>query len=57
MLIIFQNIVARDLPGGKRILMIKIRAQHINLSKAIKNIKTFTLYLSGLTQSYMLGSY
>ena len=28
--------VARDVPGGKRILIIKINAQHNALSKAIK---------------------
>ena len=33
-------IVARDLPGGKRILIIKMRAQHITFSKAIKAITT-----------------
>ena len=32
------NIVARDLPGGKRILIIKMRAQHITFGKAIKAI-------------------
>ena len=32
------HIVARDLPGGKRILIIKMRAQHITFSKAIKAI-------------------
>ena len=30
------NTVARDVPGGKRILIIKINAQHSALSKAIK---------------------
>ena len=30
------NTVARDVPGGKRILIIKINAQHNALSKAIK---------------------
>ena len=30
------NIVTRDLPGGKRILIINIRAQHIIFTKAIK---------------------
>ena len=30
------NSVARDVPGGKRILIIKINAQHNALSKAIK---------------------
>ena len=30
--------VARDLLGGKRILIIKMRAQHITFSKAIKAI-------------------
>ena len=29
------NAVARDVPGGKRILIIKINAQHNALSKAI----------------------
>ena len=29
------NSVARDVPGGKRILIIKINAQHNALSKAI----------------------
>ena len=28
--------VARDMPGGKRILIMKINAQHNALSKAIK---------------------
>ncbi len=28
-------IVARDLPGGKRILMINMRAQHTTFNKAI----------------------
>ena len=32
----FFNTVARDVPGGKRILIIKINAQHNALSKAIK---------------------
>ena len=30
------QIVARDVPGGKRILIIKINAQHNALTKAIK---------------------
>ena len=30
------NIVTRDLPGGKRILKINIRAQHITFGEAIK---------------------
>ena len=33
---IYINTVARDVPGGKRILIIKISAQHNALSKAIK---------------------
>ena len=32
------QLLARDLPGGKRILIIKMRAQHITFSKAIKAI-------------------
>ena len=31
--------VARDLPGGKRILATNMMAQHITFSKAIKPIK------------------
>ncbi len=31
------NIIASDVPGGNRILIIKIKAQHSALSKAIKN--------------------
>ena len=31
------TIVASDVPGGNRILIIKIKAQHSALSKAIKN--------------------
>ena len=31
-----KNTVARDVPGGKSILIIKINAQHNALSKAIK---------------------
>ena len=30
-------IIASDVPGGNRILIIKIKAQHSALSKAIKN--------------------
>ena len=30
------NIVARDLPGGKRILVINMMAQYITFNKAIK---------------------
>ena len=33
---ILYNTVARDVPGGKRILIIKINARHNALSKAIK---------------------
>ena len=33
------GIVARDLPGGKRILAINMMAQHITFSKAIKPVK------------------
>ena len=33
------NIVARDLPGGKRILVINMMAQHITFNKAIKTVK------------------
>ena len=32
------NIVARDLPGGKRIRIINMRAQHITFNKAIKTV-------------------
>ena len=31
--------MARDLPGGKRILAINMMAQHITFSKAIKPVK------------------
>ena len=31
------SIIASDVPGGNRILIIKIKAQHSALSKAIKN--------------------
>ena len=31
------DIIASDVPGGNRILIIKIKAQHSALSKAIKN--------------------
>ena len=34
----FISNVARDLPGGKQILIIKMRAQHITFSKAIRVI-------------------
>ncbi len=30
--------VARDLPGGKRIRIINMRAQHITFNKAIKTV-------------------
>ena len=30
------NIVARDLPGGKQILIMNMRAQHITFNRAIK---------------------
>ena len=33
------KIVARDLPGGKRSLVINMMAQHITFNKAIKPIK------------------
>ena len=37
------NIVAIDLPGGKWIIMIKMRAQHTTFNEAIEqnNFKTF----------------
>ena len=34
----YNNIVARDLPGGKRIRIINMRAQHITFNKAIKTV-------------------
>ena len=34
----YKETVFRDLPGGKRILIIKMRDQHITFSKAIKAI-------------------
>jgi hypothetical protein len=48
----FFNIVARDLPSGKRILMINMRAQHITFHKAIKTVKilkNFYCNVSSLT--------
>ena len=33
---LLQHGVARDVPGGKRIFVMKINAQHNDLSKAIK---------------------
>ena len=35
---IFVRVVARDLPGGKRIRIINMRAQHITFNKAIKTV-------------------
>ncbi len=35
------TVVARDLPGGKRILTINMRAQHITFNKAIKTVEIF----------------
>ena len=32
-------IVARNLPGGKRILVIDMMAQHITFNEAIKTVK------------------
>ena len=37
--LIIKNFVARDLPGGKRSLVINMMAQHITFDKAIKPIK------------------
>ena len=42
----YPSTVARDVPGGKRILIIKINAQHSALSKAIKTrFKIEIIYL------------
>ena len=38
-LILIVLIVARDLPGGKRILAINMMAQHITFSKVIKPVE------------------
>jgi hypothetical protein len=38
-----ENIVARDLPGGKRICIINMRAQHITFNKAIKQLSLMAL--------------
>ncbi len=53
------NIFARDLPGGKRILIINMRAQQITFNKAIKTVKIFKTVKSfnGFVKSYMLGSH
>ena len=39
------NIVARDLPGGKRILIINMRAQHTTFNEAIKTVNIFKEFL------------
>ncbi len=36
-ILLYITIIASDVPGGNRILIIKIKAQHSALSKAIKN--------------------
>ena len=43
-----QYILAIDLPGGKRILMIKMRAQHTTFNKAIEQ-NNFISNASSLT--------
>ena len=43
---LLSNTVASDVPGGKRILIMKINAQHNALSKAIKTrFKIESIYL------------